>query len=252
MGSIGGGCGCSSCCCVGACRDEIAQIKLTLGTGYSPLIFTRDVNAPLAQECLEYLLAGSWCDYLTDDKITGSGCSRLGAMRDCRVTITHTTPVNPLKFACPSFGGGGWFPGSAKIQTTGSTDEKVWEYYWPNEIFANGIESGTYRGRTFQFQTGSHWNGTNVCLTDADLADAIEASLIAYLGGDFVEFQAGNFSVTVTRDALTCGTALDLFGQSAMWTGAKCQGLNYCWDVELQKSTAINAAVVELTRMHSE
>lgn len=249
MGSIGGGCGCSKCCCTEACRNEIAQIKLTLSnTGYSPLVFTRDVNDRLDQTCLEYLLAGDWANYLTDDKGTGS-CSRLGAMRDCRVTITHTDPVSPLIFACPSFSGAGWFPGSAKIQTTSSSDDRVHEYYWPSEIFASGNESGTYKGQVFNFQTGAHWNGTNVCLSDLDLAAAIKASLVTWLGSDFPEFASGAFSVAVERNSLTPDTPLGLYGQSVVMAG-KCGGLfgSDCWNVVMTKSRIISAAVVELTR----
>ncbi len=247
MGSIGS---CAkSCCCVAACPNKIAQIKLTLGTGYSPLIFTRDVDAPLTQDCLVYLLAGDWCNYLTDDKGTGS-CSRLGTMRDCRVTITHdTASVNPLIFSCPRFDGSGWYPGSATIQTTTLSDGAVREYYWPNEIFANGIETGTYNGTAFTFRPGSHWNATNVCLSDIDLAAAIKASLVTSLGGVYPEFTASRFDVAVTRDGLTCGSSLDLYGQSVVIT-AKCGGLfgSDCWNVTMTKSTAISAAVVELTR----
>jgi hypothetical protein len=246
MGSIGG---CvQKCCCVGACKNEIAQIKLTLETGYSPLVFTRDVNKPLTQDCLEYLLAGDWANYLTDDKGTGS-CSRLGTMRDCKITITHATPVNPLVFSCPRFDGSGWYPGSAKVQTTTLSDGLVHEYYWPSEIFANGYETGTYNGTAFTFQSGSHWNATNVCLSDVALAAAIKADLVTYLGSIYPEFASGAFSVAVERTTLTPDTPLGLYGQTVVMAG-KCGGLlgSDCWNVTLTKSANISAAIVELTR----
>ena len=247
MGSIGS---CvKSCCCGAACPSEIAQIKLTLGMAYySPLVFTRDINAPLTQDCLEYLLAGDWANYLTDDKGTGS-CSRLGTMRDCRVTITHAASVNPLIFSCPRFDGSGRYPGSAKVQTTTTSDGQVNEYYWPSEIFANGIETGTYNGSAFTFHSGSHWNGTNVCLSDLDLAASIKADLVTWLGSIYPEFEAGAFSVVVERNTLTPDTPLGLYGQSIVMTG-KCGGLlgSDCWNVTMTKSANISAAIVELTR----
>jgi hypothetical protein len=167
------------------------------------------------------------------------------------VTITHTVPVDPLIFSCPLLGGGFWEPGRAKIVTTASGGGTVHEYYWPNEIFTSGFPGGTYRGTFFSFHIGSHWNANWVCNTDAGLAAAIKAELVSALGGTYTEFQSANFSVTVSRDSLSCGSSLGIGNQVAQYNGASCVsgfgGLTpSCYAFQLTKTASVRGAVVEI------
>lgn len=196
-------------------------------------------------------MAGEWCNFITDDKTTSISCTQLGSLRDCRVIITHLVPVSPLVFDCPILGGGGWEPGRAKVITTTSVGGTVNDYYWPNEIFTSGFPAGTYSGTAFAFHIGSHWNGNTVCNTDVGLAAAIKAELVASLGGTYTEFQSANFSVTVSRANLSCGTSLGIGNQIATVTDANCfSGIGgatpSCYKYDLTKSSFIRGAVVEL------